>query len=141
MKLQQEEGQEDHALFVVEIKTLPYLWYSVRTEKARLRKMVPTFNHVLPQMIQQAQYAFKQYPTQDVVYGLCIIEQYFRVLRFLRSKMPEIGEELPSNGILQHRWRSARLHHLLRPDKEDYSTAFKTAWTRARHDLGANRVN
>ncbi|KAI0934892.1 hypothetical protein AcV5_006586 [Taiwanofungus camphoratus] len=138
MKLQQEEGQEDRALFVVELKTLPYLWYSARTEEARLESLEPIFNHVLPQMVQQAQYTFRQYSTQDIVFGLCMIEQYFRVIRFLRSNMPEIGEEL--SGNLKKRWESAEVRQLLRPDKKDYSREFKTAWTKARHALGADPV-
>ncbi|OBZ69300.1 hypothetical protein A0H81_10927 [Grifola frondosa] len=88
-------SKRNFAVFVVEVKPPPPDFHTIHKESVKKVKVENIMKRAESQNVQQAQFAFAEFPMQTVVHIFCMVATYFRVLTFHRSELPEIGEYWP----------------------------------------------
>ncbi len=120
-----------------EVKVFPERAFSkLKDENARFRLLNTIFTGMLSQILQQAICAFNQFPFQNTLHVFCVVGYFMKHLTLDRAAMPEEDynfKDAKKEDLERFlcRFQGRRIFHLLSDDRSDYSTQFKTNWTRA----------
>lgn len=126
---------------VVEVKPFPF--DKIEQGMTPIEAIYQAMDDMLPQVVQQVQYAFHQYCELQEMHALLFVSAYCRFLKFKRNKVPDLPhvDDIPEDGFkfdeTQRRRKINKIaerggrHIVFRLFKgNDYDTAFKRGITR-----------
>ncbi|KAI0313789.1 hypothetical protein OF83DRAFT_1175352 [Amylostereum chailletii] len=118
---------------VVEAKKMPKYDPEGTTSRKELSVAAVEVENTLPQLVQQARYALKQYPDQDTIWGIIIVGRCCQFYKFHREQLPEFKlsdkyERVfrPAEGktIGDYATSHGRIHRMIEPKKDRYTDTF-----------------
>lgn len=86
---------------------------------------------MLPQLVEQIQFAFHQFPKEQVLYAFSVVGVLFRAYKFNRERTPAFDSfaDLEVRRIPE---ATFHVHSLFDQEGKDYRVDFKRWWTEAR---------
>lgn len=101
---------------------------------AEPQEISAVMDYMLEQILQQAQFAFHEYPEETHISIMCHVGVYFRVVGYSRDETPRYGQPFPAGVTARSIPASiGRTWPILNAKKTDFNENFKRVWTKAKH--------
>ncbi|KAH9917515.1 uncharacterized protein B0H18DRAFT_1034437 [Fomitopsis serialis] len=92
------------------------------------------FENMVNQTLQQAQFAFHEYPAETEIHIMCHVGLHFRVLKYDVDHTPKFGDPLPVNQSFSSvPVYTSPIWTVLNAENTDFHTQFKILWTKVKH--------
>ncbi|KAI0311372.1 hypothetical protein OF83DRAFT_1087742 [Amylostereum chailletii] len=123
-----EEGlpQSRAIMSVIEGKLLPQ-WVEVLGGAEELEAAKEVAEQALPQLLEQVQHAFKQYPSQKELWGIVFVGrccQFYQFEKTCVEKQKLAAEELTPHEAQKYMTKVGNLHHIIDPVQDCYTESF-----------------
>ncbi|KAI0041608.1 hypothetical protein FA95DRAFT_1683119 [Auriscalpium vulgare] len=135
--------QQRVVVCVVEIKPQTWTALTVLDENEERAAALKQVEAMMPQVVQQVQFAFHEQPAQEYMWALCIVGRWCAFQQFERKKTPPLDlDDLHARGYrpamqAQGKFQPAATRisigmadvvPVLADDNQDYHPKFKSAW-------------